>query len=120
MTIYKITKEIYLDTYDKTYYHIFVISPSIESNDSLFTYLRHIPYKKLSPFDYPSISEEIHHCKQGILHPTNKNKYLEIKNTEILFNLLLEHKYKIEYEMTKILKDSKNHMDSKIVCYASK
>ena len=119
MTIYKIHTNVYLDNYDKTYYHIFTISPSIK-NDKLNNYLKPVPFKRLSPFDYPSPNEEIHHCVQAFLNPQNKNKYLEVKYTEVLFNLLIENGYTIEYELTKLIKLGKHQTQNNIICYASK
>ena len=110
---------VYLDKYEETYYHIFTITPNIK-NDTLNTLLKPVPIKRLSPFDYPSPNEEIHHCVQAFLNPSNKNKYLEVKNTEVLFNLLIENGYKIEYDMTKLLKDCKNNSQSNIICFVSK
>ena len=119
MTIYKITTEVYLDPYNKSYYHIFTISPNI-NNDALNVFLKNTPYKKLSPFDYPSPHEDIHHCIQAFLNPKDKSKYLEIKHIDILFNILIDNGYKIEYDMTKLFKDCKNHSESNIICYVSK
>ncbi len=117
MTIYKIQTEVYLDNYDKTYYHIFTISPSIH-NDSLNAVLKNIQHKRLSSFDDLSPGENINTCKQVLLDPNNKQKYLEIKHTEILFDILIQNGYTIEYDMTKLLKDNKNN--SNIVCFVSK
>jgi hypothetical protein len=119
MTIYKIQKKTHLDEYDRSYYNIFTVTPQIKPTEKIHAFLKEIPTKKLSPFDYKSPHENVHKCIQGFLDPQSPNDFLNVEHIEILFNLLIDNGYKIEHDLTTMVK--KEAANSKhLVCFASK
>jgi len=115
MTIYQIKEDIYLDKFNKCYKNIITINKN--PNDAkLNNLLKIIPRQKLSEFDYHCPCENKPHCLITFKNPQNTNEFLQINDIDQIFTILVEAGFKIEYEMTKLLKKKNN----KLICFVSK
>jgi hypothetical protein len=112
MPIYRINKITYLDKFTKCYKNIFTI-PNPPDDISLNTFTQSVITAKLSPFQTFSSCCENPDCVKTFINQSNSSILTE-KEIDILFSQLLQAGYKIEYEMTKLVKDKK------LVCFISK
>ena len=112
MPVYKINKIVFLDKFTKCYKNIFTIS-NPPNDVSLNNITQNISQNKLSPFQTFSSCCDNPSCVKAFIDLTTRDVLTE-KNIDILFSQLLQAGYKIEYEMTKLVKDKK------LVCFISK
>ena len=112
MVVYKLNKLVYLDKHNKCYFNTLSIS-SNPNDPSLNHILTTISRQKLSVFDYNSACCEVPGCLNVFKHPAT-DKLLKEHEIDILFSELINAGYTIEYEMSKLIKDSK------VICFISK
>lgn len=113
MTIYKINKLVYLDTFSKCYKNIFIIDNPPLNDISLNLIVKQITTNKLSPFTTFSNCCENNKCVIAFIHK-NTNNFIIENDIDILFSQLIEAGFTIEYEMTKLV-TNKN-----FICFISK
>ena len=117
MTIYQIKEDIYLDYFEEvdsipkdTY--IAELAED-EQQNILNTFLEN----KFNIFHGIVCScENKPHCLITFKNPQNTNEFLQINDIDQIFTILVEAGFKIEYEMTKLLKKKNN----KLICFVSK
>jgi hypothetical protein len=112
MPVYTINKIVFLDKFTKCYKNIFTIS-NPPNDISLNSITQTISQNKLSPFQTFSSCCDNPSCTRVFVNETTKEVLTE-KEIDILFSQLLLAGYKIEYEMTKLVKNKK------LVCFISK
>ena len=112
MPVYRVNKIVFLDKFTKGYKNIFTIS-NPPNDISLNNITQNISQNKLSPFQTFSSCCDNPSCIKAFIDQTTMDLLTE-KNIDILFSQLLQSGYKIEYEMTKLVKDKK------LVCFISK
>jgi len=112
MPVYRVNKIVFLDKFIKCYKNIFVI-PNAPNDISLNNITQIMSRTKLSPFETFSSCCNLPSCVKVFINKTN-GEILTEKEMDILFSQLLEAGYKIEYEMTKLVKDKK------LICFISK
>lgn len=113
MTIYKINKLVYLDTFSKCYKNIFIIDNPPTDDINLNLIIKPITTNKLSPFKTFSNCCQDNKCVNAFIHK-NTNNFIIENDIDILFSQLIEAGFKIEYEMTKLI-TNKN-----FICFISK
>tara|TARA_A100001015_G_scaffold320186_1_gene445686 strand:- start:95 stop:451 length:357 start_codon:yes stop_codon:yes gene_type:complete len=116
MTIFKISKYIHLDKFNGCYEKILIINKD-PKDSQLKPYLKTLRREKVSPFKFNNCCSNEPHCIKAFINPST-NKFLDIENIDVLFTLLTDNQYKIEYEMTKMI--NKNNSNKDLVCYISK
>ena len=117
MTIFKILKYIHLDKFNGCYQKILIINKN--PNDShIKPYLKTIRREKVSPFKFNNCCLEPH-CIQAFIHPITKN-LLQIDDLDVLFTILTDNNYKLEYEMTNLFNKNSNNPDKNLICFVSK
>tara|TARA_Y100000591_G_C21821891_1_gene694121 strand:+ start:1113 stop:1463 length:351 start_codon:yes stop_codon:yes gene_type:complete len=113
--MYQLTSEVYLDKYSKCYKKIIVITPPPQEPE-LKKITRLINREKLSPFKERSECCSTEQCFYAVLNPNNMCEFLCLNELPILFNSLITNKYKIDYEMTKMLQNSDVKIRN-LICY---
>jgi hypothetical protein len=103
MTVHRVTKLVYLDKTTKSYKNIFAIH-NPPDDISLNNIIKTISRNKLSPFE--TFSDK---CLNVFI---NDGEILT--DVDVLFSQLIGSGFKIEYEMTKLIKDKK------LICFISK
>ena len=110
--IYKLYKTTYLDKFDKCYKNIITINKN--PNDQLLTsVLKQVSRQKLSPFEGFDCCSTEPSCILAFINPTTK-EFLTEDNIDLVFSVLIDNGYTLEYEMTKLIKDNK------LICLISK
>ena len=113
MPIFQLNSEIYLDKCNKCYVNIITVNKM--PTDPIFSSIvKLIRREKLSPFDVQNNCECRNSCLLAILNPENKRDLLCREDIGNLFCFLIENGYRIEYKITKIIKQ-KN-----LICFISK
>ena len=115
MTVYKILKYIHLDKFNSCYQKILIINKN-PNDPKLKPFLQTIRREKVSPFKFNNCCLEESHCIQAFLHPTTK-KLLDIKNIDILFSILTDNDYKLEYDMTNLFNKNSNNSNKDFICF---
>jgi len=110
--IYKLYKTIYLDKYNKCYKNIITINKN-PNDPALTNVLKQVSRQKLSPFEGFDCCKENNSCILAFIDPNTKEFLIE-DNIDQVFSILIDNDYKIEYKMTKLIKDSK------LICLISK
>ena len=106
MTKYNIYRQVYLNRMTKIYETILVVRPRVNHKDNEIirsvTKLLHIG--KLSTFDSETNYGRLH-CETVIVNPIT-NKLLLEKDITVFLNYLQEHECKIDYKLSKVLKNN--------------
>jgi hypothetical protein len=118
MTIFKISKYIHLDKFNGCYEKVLIINKDPE-DIKLKPYLKTVRREKLSPFKFNNCCSNQPHCIKAFINPSTQN-LLNIEDMDVLFTLLTDNDYKIEYEMTKMVNENTNHSNKDLICYISK
>ena len=105
MTKYNVHRRVYLNKMTKIYETILVVRPRVEHKDNeiirSITKLLHIG--KLSTFDNETNYGKVY-CDSAIVHPIT-NKLLLEKDIAVFVNYLQEHECKIDYKLSRVLKN---------------
>jgi len=110
--IYKLYKTTYLDKYDKCYKNIITINKNPNDN-GLNNVLKQVSRQKLSPFEGFDCCSTQPSCIMAFIDPTTR-EFLTDENVDQVFSILIDNNYTLEYEMTKLIKDTK------LICLISK
>ena len=110
--IYKLYKTTYLDKYDKCYKNIITINKNPNDN-GLNHVLKQVSRQKLSPFEGFDCCSTQPSCIMAFIDPTTR-EFLTDENVDQVFSILIDNNYVLEYEMTKLIKDTK------LICLISK
>lgn len=113
--MYELTSEVYLDTYHKCYKKILVVTPTPHEPE-LKKILKMINREKLSPFQERSTCCPKDRCYTAVLNPNNLCELICLNELPIIFNYLKQHKYTIDYKMTKMMQSSDISMRN-LICY---
>ena len=113
--MFKVSKEIYLDSFTKCYKNIITIS-SIPEGD-IKKYIKTIPRKTLSPFKTFDCCNEQSHCVHAFIHSDSK-EFISIENIDEIIRILTTLGYMIDYDLTKIM--LKNKTDKNLLFYMIK
>ena len=102
--MFKVSKEIYLDSFTKCYKNIITIS-SIPEGD-----IKTIPRKTLSPFKTFDCCDEKSHCDHAFVDYETKD-FFNIEQVDVVMNILNGLGFSLDFDLTKIMlknKSSKN------------
>ena len=114
MTVYQIIETTYLDRFNKCYINVLSINNN-PCDKKLNSIIKTVPRVKLSPFEYNSPCCEQPACQHLFKNPETE-KFLTIDNIDFLFTKLIEAGFKIETELTRLLKKK----NDKLICLISK
>ena len=114
MTVYQIVETTFLDRFNKCYINVISINNN-PCDDKLKHIIKTVPYVKLSPFEGFSPCCEVPACQHLFKNPET-GKFLTLENIDFLFTELINAGYKIETELTKLLKKK----NKKLICFVSK
>jgi|TARA_X000000368_G_scaffold370723_1_gene320085 hypothetical protein len=106
--MFKVSKEIYLDSFTKCYKNIITIS-SIPEGD-IKKYIKTIPRKTLSPFKTFDCCDEKSHCAHAFVDSETKD-FFNIEQVDVVMNILNGLGFSLDFDLTKIMlknKSSKN------------
>lgn len=106
--MFRISKEIYLDSFTKCYKNIITIS-SIPEGD-IKKYIKTIPRKTLSPFKTFDCCDEKSHCVNAFVDSETK-EFFNIEQVDVVMNILNGLGFSLDFDLTKIMlknKSSKN------------
>ena len=98
--MYKLEKTSILDK-DNLYKTVISISPFPKKNELISITKRFTNNRKLSIF-----KSDHNSCLNLILNPSDKCEYININNVEYLISYLTENNIKINYQLTKIMRNS--------------
>ena len=114
MTVYQIIETTHLDRFNKCYINVISINNN-PCDKKLNKIIKTVPRVKLSPFQDYSPCCELPPCLHIFKNPET-DKFLTMDNIDFIFTELLNAGYKIETELTKLLKKK----NKKLVCLVSK
>lgn len=118
MRYYTISAEPYYDSSIEQYIKILTISG--EPDGPLKDITRKMNRSKLSPFQEENRNTYCSNsCIYALLDLNNKNNFMCVDNTPILFTFLLNNNYTIDYNMTKLMNKSDVKMNNSLLCYIS-
>ena len=116
--MYQLRSEVYLDTYDRCYKKVIVLSPP-PKHHALQKITKLINRTPLSPFQATSPCCPQDQCYYIILDPTDLCNFLCIDQIGHLFNYLLEHNFKLDTSVTRIMQKSDVRIPN-LICFISK
>ena len=111
--MFKISKEVYLDTFTKCYKNIIILSKIPENDNEIKKHIRTIPRNKLSPFKTFDCCNEKSHCVHAFIR-SNSREFISIENIEDVIGILSTLGYMIDYDLTKIMLKNQNNKEIKI------
>ena len=114
--MFKISKEVYLDTFTKCYKNIIILSKIPENDNEIKKHIRTIPRNKLSPFKTFDCCNEKPHCVYAFIDLNNRD-FISIENIDKVISILTLG-YIIDYDLTKIM--LKNKTDKNLLFYMIK
>ncbi len=115
--MFKISKQVYLDTFTKCYKNIIILSKLPENDNEIKKHVRTIPRNKLSPFKTFDCCNEKSHCVHAFIR-SNSREFISIENIEDVIGILSTLGYMIDYDLTKIM--LKNKTDKNLLFYMIK
>ena len=59
------------------------------------------------------------HCIQAFINPKTK-QFIHKDEIDVLFSLLIDQDYTIQYEMTKMFNNNNNNNNPNLICFISK
>ena len=113
--MFKISKQVYLDTFTKCYKNIIILS-KLPDNE-IKKHVRTIPRNKLSPFKTFDCCNEQSHCVHAFIHSDSK-EFISIENIDEIIRILTTLGYMIDYDLTKRM--LKNKTDKSLLFYIIK
>lgn len=115
--MFKISKQVYLDTFTKCYKNIVILSKLPENDTQIKKYVRTIPRNKLSPFKTFDCCNEQPHCVHAFINPDSR-EFIPIEKIDRVIDILNTLGYMIDYDLTKIM--LKNKTDKNLLFYMIK
>lgn len=118
MKTYTLSATVYLDKHHKCYKKIVTINK--KPKGSLGKHVRRMHYNKISPFKESTPCNEIKNCFFALTDFDDKHRLLTVDKIPHLFSYLMEHDYKIDTKITKMMNQSKVQLDPDLICFISK
>ena len=116
--MYMISSQVYLDTHDKNYKKILTINKLPQELNSI---TRRIVLPKVSPFKSNSIYSGCNSdCVYAFISLCNSCELMSPDEIPNLFTYLTEKGFNINFEITKMMQDSKIKLDNNLLCFISK
>jgi hypothetical protein len=115
--MFKLSKEVYLDTFTKCYKNIVVLSKLPENNEEIKKHVKTIPRSKLSPFKTFDCCSEEPHCVHAFIKK-DSGEFITIEKIDDIISILYLLGYMIDYDLTKIM--LKNKTDKHLLFYVIK
>ena len=112
--MFKLSKEVYLDTFTKCYKNIVVLSKLPENDKEIKKHVKIISRSKLSPFKTFDCCSEKSHCMYAIIEKEN-GEFIPLENIDNIISILYSFGYMIDYDLIKIM--LKNKTDKQLLFY---
>lgn len=117
MTVFQLQNQIYLDKFTGCYKKIIIIN-RLPEDDSLKSLIKTIRREKLSEFKSFDCCNGESSCIYAFINPQN-NQFIDMDNIDILFSLLINKGYTVQYSMTKLISNNSNS-NPNLICFISK
>ena len=118
MTVFQLYNHIYLNNFNGCYEKIIIINRD-PKDDKLKKYIKVIKQQTLSPFKSFDCCEEPTYCTFAFINPKT-NKFIKKREIDLLFTILIDNGYSIQYEMTKLFNNNSTNPNPNLICFISK
>lgn len=115
--MFKLSKEVYLDTFTKCYKNIVVLSKLPENDVEIKNHVKTLARSKLSPFKTFDCCTEQSHCVHAFIKK-DSGEFMTIEKIDDIISVLYTLGYMIDYDLTKIM--LKNKTDKQLLFYVIK
>lgn len=118
MPVFQILNHIYLNKFNGCYEKIIILNRN-PNDEKLKPFLKTIRNEKLSEFQSFDCCNKQKHCIQAFINPKTK-QFIHKDEIDVLFSLLIDQDYTIQYEMTKMFNNNNNNNNPNLICFISK